>query len=78
MCKYIKLKKILSSIKIKSKIVRKWLYKLEFKYKDIKKVIFAYKYKRLDIIEEYKKFWNIINDLTSYLIKFKKDKLIKK
>ena len=74
---YVNLKGIQSPIEIKSRISRNWLYKLGFKYKDIKKDIFVDEYERLDVVEDRKKFSSTMKDLEPYLVEFEEDESIK-
>lgn len=55
MCNYIYLKKLQILFEIKSIAVYNWLYKLGFKYKNIKKDVFINKYKLLNAAENDKK-----------------------
>ena len=54
-------------------MVRKWLYKLRFKYKDIKKDVFIDGYKRPNVVEDCQKIFKIMKDLELYLIEFEED-----
>ena len=53
------------------------LYYLSFEYKDIKKDIFINRHELLDVVEDYKRFLNKIEELKSYLIGFNEDGIIK-
>ncbi len=64
-------------IEIKSRIAYNWFYWLSFKYKVIKKDVFVDRYKWSDIIENCKKFLNIIKNLGPYLVKFEENRLLK-
>lgn len=64
---------IQTSIEIKSRTARKWLHKLGFQYKDIKRDIFIDGYERPDVVEDRQKFLRIMKDLEPYLVKFEED-----
>lgn len=74
---YANLKKEQTSIKIKSKMARKWLYKLEFKYKDAEKDVFVDRHEQLNVVKDHENFINTIKDLKPYLVEFKEDGSIK-
>lgn len=74
---YVNLEEIQTFIEIKSQIARKWLYKLNFKYKNSKKDIFIKRDEHSNIVKNCQNILGIIKDLELYLIKFKKDESIK-
>lgn len=53
------------------------LNKLDYKYKDICKNIFIDKQEQHDMIENYANFLKAIKDLKLYIVKFKKDRIMK-
>ena len=53
--------------------MQKWLYKLGFEYKNIKKDVFVDGHERPDVVEDCQKFLRIMKDLELYLVEFKKD-----
>lgn len=53
-------------------MIQKWLHKLGFKYKIIKKDVYIDKYKCLDIVENCQKILKIMKNLELYLIELKK------
>lgn len=77
LCNYVNLEEIQSSIEIKSKIACNGLHKLGFVYNNIKKDIFIDKHKRPNVVENCKKFLNIMKDLEPYLVKFEEDRSMK-
>lgn len=54
-----------------------WLYKLDFKYKNVNKNVFIDGNKQPDIIPDHQNFLKIIKKLKSYFNKFNKNKTIK-
>lgn len=58
-------------------MLKKWLHKLGFEYKVIRKGIFIGRYKYLNMVEDCQKFLRIMKDLKSYLIEFGKNKSMK-
>lgn len=69
--------KVQTPIEIKSRTVCKWLYKLGFKYKNVKKNVFVDKYEQPDVVEDCEKFLNIMKDLKPYLVEFEEDESMK-
>lgn len=57
--------------------MRKWLHKLGFKYKDVKRNVFIDKYEQLDVVEDCEIFFNIVKYLELYLVEFEKDRSMK-
>lgn len=55
-------------VKIKSQIAQRLLYKLDFKYKGMKKDTFVDRYKKPDIVKDQKEFLKIINIRKLFLI----------
>lgn len=74
---YVNLKKIQSLIKIKFRIARNWLYKLDFEYKNIKRNIFVDGHKQPDMVEDRRKISKYNKDLKPYLVEFKEKGLMK-
>lgn len=71
------LKYIPNSIKIKSCIAYNLFYIFGFKYKNVKNDILIDKYKKLNIIQDYKNFLKGVKQLKLYFIKFKKKRIRK-
>lgn len=57
--------------------MQKLLYQLDFKYKDVKKNVFVDRHEQPDVVKDYKRFLNIIEELKPYMVKFNKDNMIK-
>lgn len=74
---YVSPERVQTPIEIKSRTMYKWLYKLRFEYKDVRKDVFIDRYKRPDMVEDCEKFLNTIKDLDPYLVEFEKDRSIK-
>lgn len=74
---YVNSKNISNSIEIKSCTTCNWLYKLGFKYKNIKKDVFINKHKKLDIIQACENFVKVMKELKPYFIKFNEDGTMK-
>ena len=66
-----------SPIKIKSQTARKWLYRLSFKYKNVKKDVFVNGHKWSNVREDCKRFLNKIKELKLYLVEFNETNIIK-
>lgn len=74
---YVNLKGKQFLIEIKLQIVRKWLYKLGFEYKNIKKDIFIDMHQRSDIMGDYKRIFRKIEEHKLYLVEFNENGKIK-
>lgn len=74
---YVNSEGIQTPIEIKSRTARKWLHKLSFEYKDIKKNVFVDGHERPDMVEDCQKFLRIMKDLEPYLIEFEEDGFMK-
>lgn len=74
---YIGLEKVKTQIVIYLQSIKKWLYKLGYKNKDIYKDKFIDRYKWLDIIKDYKKFLNKMEELKCYIVECNKSSVIK-
>ena len=59
-----------SSVEIKSRTAWKWLHRLGFEYKDVKKDVFVDGHEWSDVIEDCKRFLKKIEDLKPYLVEF--------
>ena len=70
---YVNPEGIQTPIEIKSRTARKWLYKLGFEYKDIKKDVFVDGHERPDVVEDRQKFLRIMKGLEPYLVEFEED-----
>ena len=70
---YVSPEKVQTPIEIKSRTARKWLHKLGFEYKDVKKDVFVDGHERLDVVEDREKFLNMMKDLEPYLVEFEQD-----
>lgn len=55
----------------------KWLYKLGFEYKNVKKDIFVNRHKCSDVVKDCQNFLKKIEKLQPYLVEFEADKTIK-
>ncbi len=67
---YVNLERKKSLVQIKSRITRKRLHLLDYEYKNVKKDVFVDEYERLNVVEDYKRFFNKIKELKSYLVEF--------
>ena len=67
-----------NSIEIKSRTAQKWLHRIGFEYKDVKKDVFVDGYERSDVIEDRKRFLKKMEELKSYLVEFNEDGTMKK
>lgn len=64
-------------ITIRSRTARRWLHKLGFEYKDVKKDVFVDGHKRSDVVENRQNFLKRMEDLQSYLVEFESDGTMK-
>lgn len=55
---------------IRSRTARKWLCKLGFEYKDIKKDVFIDGHERLDVVEDRNKFLKMMEELKPFIVEF--------
>lgn len=74
---YVDSQKIKSPIVIRSRTARRWLCKLGYEYKNIRKDIFIDEHKRPDVIEDQKIFLRRIEELKPYVVEFENDRTIK-
>lgn len=74
---YISPKKIETPIVIYLYIAQKWLGKLGYKDKDIRKDIFIDKYKEANIIKDHKNFLKRLEKLKLYILEFDKNSTMK-
>ncbi len=58
---------------IKSRTARRWLNKLGFSWRDVKKGVFLDGHERDDVVEDRKKFLKIMDELSPYLVEFNAD-----
>ena len=56
---------------------RRWLYKLGYEYKDVRKDIFVNRHERSDVVEDCKNFLLKMEELKPYVVEFKEDGTIK-
>lgn len=59
-----------SPVEIKSRTARKWLHRLGFEYKDVKKDVFVDGHKRSDVVEDRERFLKKMEELRPYLVEF--------
>lgn len=74
---YVNPEGITNPIEIKSRTARKWLHRLGFEYKDVKKDVFVDGHERSDVIEDCKRFLEKMEELKSYLVEFNEDGTMK-
>lgn len=74
---YVKPKSEKSPVKIKSHTAQNWLYRLGFKYKDIKKNMFVDEHERPDVIEDCERFLKTMEKLKPYMVEFNEDGIMK-
>lgn len=70
---YVNPKGTKTPVKIQSRTARKWLNKLRYKYRHIGKNVFIDGHKQADIIDDRKKFLQIMEELEPYLVEFDED-----
>lgn len=74
---YINPKEIQSPIEIKSQTTQKWLHKLGFEYKNVRKDVFVDKHEQSDIVKDCINFINLMKNMEPHLVRFNKDDTIK-
>lgn len=74
---YISSKKIETLIVIYLYKAWKWLSKLGYDYKNVRKDIFVDKHEQTNIVEDHRTVFKRLEELKPYIIKFKKDSKIK-
>ncbi len=62
---------------IRSYTARRWLCKLEYKYKDMRKDVFVNGHERSDVVEDRKNFLTKIEELKPYVVEFEEDGTMK-
>lgn len=58
---------------IRARTARKWLNKLGFSWKDVKKGVFIDGHEREDVVEDRHSFLKLMKDLSAYIVDFKAD-----
>ena len=74
---YVSPKGIETSIVICLRTARKWLGKLGYEYKDVRKDVFVDRHKRADIVKDYKDFLKRLDKLKPYMVEFEEDGTMK-
>ncbi len=74
---YINPKDIQAPVEIKSQTAQKWLHKLGFEDKDVKKDVFVDGHERPDLVEHSERFLKKIKELEQYLVEFEEDRTMK-
>lgn len=74
---YVNPEGITNPIEIMSRTARKWLHRLGFEYKDVKKDVFVDGHERSDVIEDCKRFLEKMEELKPYLVEFNEDGTMK-
>lgn len=64
-------------IVIRLHTAQKWLYKLGYEFKDVRKNIFINRHERSNIVENYKIFLKKIEELKPYIIEFEENSIMK-
>lgn len=74
---YVNPKGFQAPVEIKSRTARRWLHKLGFEYKDVKKDVFVDGHERPDVIEDREQFLKTKKELEPYLVEFEEDGTMK-
>lgn len=74
---YVDLQGVETPIVIYLYTAQRWLNKLNYKYKDVRKDVFVDKYKQSNIVKDCKNFPKKMKKLKSYMVEFKEDETIK-
>lgn len=74
---YVNLEQKKSLVEIKSQSIRKWLHKLGYESKDVKKNVFVDEYKWLNVVKDFIRFLNKLEKLKPYLVNFNENSIIK-
>lgn len=64
-------------IEIRLRTLWRWVYKLGYEYKNIRKDVFVDRYKQSNIVEDCKNFLLKMKELKPYMLEFEKDGTIK-
>lgn len=74
---YIDTQGVETLIVICSSTAQKWLYKLEYEYKNVYKDMFIDRHKWLEVVEDHKIFLEKIEELKLYMVEFDKNSVMK-
>ncbi len=74
---YVSPQGIETPIVIRSRIARRWLCKLGYEYKDVRKDVFVDGHERSDVVEGCKNFLTKIEELKPYVVEFEEDGTMK-
>ena len=68
---------IQAPVEIKSRTSRRWLHKLVFEYKDVKKDVVVDEHERPDVVEDRERFLKTMKELEPYRVEFEEDSTMK-
>lgn len=74
---YINPQRVKTAIMIYLRIVKTWLYKLKYVYKNISKNVFIDKHKQLDVVKDHINFLKKMEELKPYIVEFYNNGIIK-
>ena len=74
---YVSPEGIETPIVICSRIARKWLGKLGYEYKDVRKDVFVDRHERANVVEDCKNFLKRLEELKPYIVEFEEDGTMK-
>lgn len=74
---YVNPEGIQSPVEIKSQTARRWLHKLGFGFKDVKKDVFVDGHKQPNVVEDRANFLKLMKDMEPYLVEFNADSTMK-
>ena len=68
-----KLEEVSKSKSMRARTAKRWLHKLGFSWKDVKKGVFLDRHEREDVMEDRHKFLQIMKNYALYIVDFKAD-----
>ena len=74
---YVSPERIETPIVICSRTAQKWLGKLGYEYKDVRKDVFVDGHERADVVEDRKNFLKRLEELKPYMVEFEEDGTMK-
>ena len=74
---YVSPEGIETSMVIRSRTARKWLGKLGYEYKDVRKDVFVDGHERANVVEDRKNFLKRLEELKPYIVEFEEDGIMK-